>query len=379
MLLTNGRIMGADFCLQQGDLQIENGRIAKIGNDLSGGETIDVTGKYILPGFIDTHIHGCCGCRFDAEEPDFDKMTMFLASQGVTSVAATTSTSEFSRLLKQMERISEAAGKTRGAKIAGIHAEGPFLNVERKGGMNAAYIILPEKEKIDDLICSSKGLLRIISMAPEKEGALDVIRHAVSRGLIVSMGHTSATYDQAQEAVAAGASRATHTFNAMRPLNHREPGVLGAVLLNEAVCCEMICDYVHLHPAAVKMIYKLKGADHINMISDSVLAAGMDAKEYEDGGIKHSIIDGVVRLPDGTISGSARTLADGVRHLAADGIPLSDISRMVSFNPAKALKIEQETGSIAVGKSADLVVLDTDYNVEATFVDGVCVFRKNQS
>lgn len=377
MLLTNGRIIGADFCLQQGDLQIENGRITKIGNDLSGGETIDVTGKYILPGFIDTHIHGCCGCRFDAEEPDFDKMTTFLASQGVTSVAATTSTSEFGRLLKQLERIAEAAGKTKGAKIAGIHAEGPFLNVERKGGMNAAYIIPPEKEKIDDMIRCSKGLLRIIAMAPEKEGALEVIRHAVSRGLIVSMGHTSATYDQAQEAVTAGASRATHTFNAMRPLNHREPGVLGAVLLNESVCCEMICDYVHLHPATVKLIYELKGADNINMISDSVLAAGLEAKEYMAGEIKHSIIDGVVRLPDGTISGSAMTLADGVRHLASDGIPLSDISKMVSLNPAKALKIEQETGSIAVGKVADLVVLDKDYNVELTFVDGACVYRRS--
>ena len=170
--------------------------------------------------------------------------------------------------------------------------------------------------------------------------------------------------------IEAGATRGTHTFNAMRPYNHREPGVLGAILMDPQIDCEVICDYVHLHPATVKMIYNLKGADRITMISDSGNAAGLEVEKFEVDGITRYVKDGVVRLEDGTIAGSAKTLLHGVQNLIWDGIPMEDVAKMASYNPARALGIEKETGSIAVGKLADLVVLDECLYVKATYING---------
>ena len=217
----------------------------------------------------------------------------------------------------------------------------------------------------------------MITIAPEIPGASELIKYAVEKGVVVSMGHTDATYEQAILGIQAGATQCTHTFNAMRPLNHREPGVLGAVLLRPEVTCEVICDYVHLHPAAVEMIYRMKGADLIRIISDSEQAAGVDVSEFEVNGIKCYIRDGVVRLEDGTISGSAQTLLDGVRNLLRGGFSIEDIAKMSSYNPAKSLQMENVIGSIAVGKCADLVVLNEQYDVEYTFVNGVCVYRRD--
>jgi len=215
-----------------------------------------------------------------------------------------------------------------------------------------------------------------MTVAPEAEGATDLIRYAVGRGVTVSLGHTMATFDETQAAIEAGASQLTHTFNAMVGLNHREPGVLGAGLTNPDVVCEMICDYVHLHPAVVKMVYLLKGADNINMISDSGHAAGMNVEQFTVDGLTRYVKDGVVRLADGTIAGSAKTMLDGVHNLLASGLPLEDISKMASLNPAKSLKLDQVTGSIQVGKLADLVVLDRNYKPIFTFVNGTCVYEK---
>ncbi|MEE0409373.1 MAG: amidohydrolase family protein, partial [Clostridia bacterium] len=202
------------------------------------------------------------------------------------------------------------------------------------------------------------------------------IRYAKSKGLVVSMGHTDSDYETATAAIDAGATQLTHTFNAMRPINHREPGILGAVFENDDVKCEVICDYIHLHPAIIKMIYKIKGADKINMISDSGTAAGLDISEFEVNGVKRYIKDGVVRLADGTIAGSARTLLDGVKNLVSSGIPLEDVSKMASLNPAKTLGLDDEIGSISVGKFADLVVLDKDLNVCKTFINGKCEYER---
>jgi len=242
--------------------------------------------------------------------------------------------------------------------------------------MNEKNLISPSKEQLDGLIDAGKGLLKIMTVAPEVEGCIDFIKYAVSRGVKISMGHTDATYDEARMAIDAGATRLTHTFNAMRPINHREPGILVAALTDKSIMCEVICDYIHLHPATVRMIYELKGADGICMISDSGHAAGLDISEFEVEGIKRYVKDGVVRLENGTIAGSARTLADGVRNLIKDGIPIEDVSKMASLNPAKAIGLEDKIGSLKVGKIADIAVMDEDYKVIATYIDGECVFEK---
>lgn len=376
MILKNALVMDENFGLKELDIRIENEKIAEIGTGLAGDETLDFSGKYILPGFVDTHIHGANGIRIEDAVGDHNKMTVFEASQGVTSIAIAADTAEFSDILDQIERATVLSQKCRGAKIVAIHAEGPFLSQSKKGAMDSRYILKPDNEKLDKMIEAGKGMLKLITIAPDNEGSIEFIRYAKSKGLVVSMGHTDSDYETATAAIDAGATQLTHTFNAMRPINHREPGILGAVFENDDVKCEVICDYIHLHPAIIKMIYKIKGADKINMISDSGTAAGLDISEFEVNGVKRYIKDGVVRLADGTIAGSVRTLLDGVKNLVSSGIPLEDVSKMASLNPAKTLGLDDEIGSIAVGKFADLVVLDKDLNVCKTFINGKCEYER---
>lgn len=383
MILKNGFVMNEDFNLIQCDLQIEDGKIARICTNISSLEVssdpsediLDMTGKYILPGFIDSHMHGARGHKISDPNPDLLEITRYEATQGVTSIALSTVCTEYSLLLRQIDRAVEASKKTRFTKIPAIHAEGPFINKKKKGAMDENSILIPNILQLDEMIEHSQGLLKIITLAPEMPGSINTIRHAVNRGLTVSMGHTDATYDEAKAAIDAGASQSTHTFNAMRALSHREPGVLGAVLTDSRVYCEMICDHTHLHPGAIHLIYRAKGAERINIISDSEHGAGIDATEIVvDGEIRY-IVDGVMKMQDGTIAGSASSMLFGIQNLIKDGIPLEDISRMASLNPAKTLKIDDQTGSISVGKAADLVVLTGDYEVDSTYVDGRLVYH----
>ena len=376
MILKNGLVMDPSFRLTQTDVEISGELISRIAPGLSGEACMNIRGCYLLPGFIDTHIHGAYGTRISDPEPDLPAMCRFEATQGVTSLAVTTASSPFENLLRQFRLIAaEAADPAHpGAKIAGIHAEGPFISAGKKGAMNAENLLLPDIGRLDALAEAGRGLLKIVTVAPELPGAIDLIRHAAGRGLTVSVGHTTADYAQTIAAFEAGASQLTHTFNAMSALNHRAPGAVGAGLTTPGVCCEMICDFVHLHPAVTRMIWMLKGAEQVNIISDSGHGAGLNVSEFTVDGVTRYVRDGVARLADGTIAGSIRTVLDGVRDLLSIGIPLSDVSRMASLNPARSLKLENEIGSIAVGKKADLVVLDADYNVLHTFIDGECVY-----
>lgn len=377
MILKNGNVL-YNGRFSTCDIKIEGEKIAEIGllayNDdkmLNDDKILDVSDMYVLPGFIDTHIHGAYGARFSDPNPDINIITAFEATKGVTSIAATTASSEFSDLLRQIDVIYNAAKhNTKGAKIAGIHAEGPFINKKNKGAMNEKYIIPPSVDSFKEMLDHSKGLLKIMTIAPEIENAKDIIDFAVENSIKISIGHTSATIDEADRAIKWGAEQSTHTFNAMRSFNHREPGVLGSVLLNPKVKCEMICDFVHIHPKTTELIYRLKGADNINIVSDSGHAAGMDISEFFVDGQKRYVKNGVVRLEDGTIAGSTKTMLEGVQNLYNIGIPLEDISKMASQNPAKSLEIENETGSISVGKYADIVILDKNLQVKHTFING---------
>ena len=368
--------MCEDFTLRSYDIEISEGLITNIGSDLCGSPKLDMRHKLILPGFIDTHIHGAYGVRISDPSPDLDQITTFEATQGVTALAITTASSDFQDILRQIRTTKEASARKAGSKIVGIHAEGPFISPKYKGAMTAEYILPFDKEKLNRMVECADGLLKLLTIAPEQPGVEDFVSYTVSLGLVVSMGHSNATYGEAKTAIAAGASQLTHTFNAMRPLNHREPGILGAALSDPSITCEMICDYVHLHPEIVQLIYKLKGADRIRIISDSGHAAGMNVTEFLVDGQMRYVKDGVVRLADGTIAGSAKTMLDGVRNLFTSGIPLEDISKMASLNPAKCLGIDHETGSIAVGKAADLIILDQELNIIKTYVNGECVYEK---
>ena len=378
MILKNGLVVDESFTLKKCDLKIENGVIAAIAEDIPGDDAVDLSGCYILPGFIDSHMHGAMGCKLSDTNPfpDLNKITKYEATQGVTGIALGSTCSDFEHLLRQFDLAVKASKETVGAKIVALHAEGPFINPKKKGAMDEKFILAPDCEKLDRLIAHGQGLLRLLTLAPEVEGSEEVIAYAVSKGLTVSMGHTDATYDQARAAIAAGATQSTHTFNAMRALNHREPGILGAVLTDPAVTCEMICDHTHLHPAILRLIYRCKGADRINIISDSEHGAGIHADHIVVDGEVRYIRDGVMLLENGTIAGSASSMLRGVRNLLQAGIPITDVAQMAAYNPAKTLKIDHLTGSIAVGKAADLCVLDQNYEVQYTYVDGKCAYKK---
>ena len=373
MTIKNGKVLIEDK-FEQRDIFIKDGKITETA---SSEDVIDATGLWVLPGFIDTHMHGAAGVRFSDEDPDISKITAFEASQGVTSIAATTGSSDFEALKKQFQRIAKAAkAGTVGARIEGIHAEGPFLNKKYKGAMNEDNIIVPNLEECDAFYNAAAGILKIITVAPEIENGDFVINYFSSKGVVVSFGHTNATYEQAEHAANIGVSAATHLFNAMRPLNHRDTGVIGFALTDDRICCEMICDFVHLHPSTVKLIYNSKGSSKVKMVSDTGHAAGTNLTQFEVDGQMRYVKDGVVRLENGTIAGSTKSLLNGVKNLYSIRIPLEEISKMASQNPAKALGIFDRTGSLDLGKTADIVLLDDNLDVVMTLVDGKIAYLK---
>ena len=379
MLIKNANTVMSN-CVLKRDILIKDGKIADIAPvlDVPGEEIYDASGLTLLPGFIETHAHGAVGYLCSNEDIDLQAILDFEASEGITTWALTHHTmalEEFEAKLPEALALM-GDGHKGGAKIGGIHAEGPFINVAKKGAMNEKRIILPTIEAFDRMYDACKGQMKIITIAPEMEGAIEVIKHAVSKGVKVSAGHTDATYDQMLRAIDAGVTRMTHTFNACRAISHREPGVLGAALTDKRVTCEVICDFGHLHPAAVNLLYQIKGSSNFCAISDSEFAAGLktDGIVLLDGAPRY--IDreaGVCRLENGTICGSASSLYRGFKNLLSLGIPVWEVSEMCSANPAKALGIFDETGSITVGKAADMVIVDKDLDIKQVFVDGKAV------
>lgn len=372
MIIKNGNVLlGSTQAIEQADIRIEQGTITEIGHDLSDRIEFDASGLLVIPGFIDTHIHGCVGVEFASPDEDFTKARQWLASEGVTGFAATVRAMTPDRVVAAEKNIlREVDREAVGASVLGINLEGPFVSKVRTGVMNPPDIECnPETAKL--FADEGKGMLKIMTLAPERENALDVVKVAKENGVNISLGHTDATYSESIDAINSGATRATHVFNAMRPLSHRETGVLGAVLTDDRVNCEMICDLVHLDEATIKMVYRLKGAENITLISDTGFMSGLGDGEFVIDGRKRTVKNGVCRNADGRIAGSCVSMLAGAKNLLKMGIPISDISTMASLNPAKALGASALTGSIEVGKQADMIVCDSELNIKAVFVKGI--------
>ena len=350
--------------IEKKDLRIKDGVISEIQDlitPVQGEEVYDAKGNYLFAGFIDSHTHGAVGEVYSNDFSDLDKITEFEATEGITTVASTLLASPIPNMIANIKHTLSFIKKgTRGAKIGGIHSEGPFLNVEKKGAMNPRSLILPSVSVFNELYEASEGHLKIITIAPELEGATEVIKEAVKKGVRVSAGHSDATYEETLRAIDAGVSRITHSFNAIRALSHREPGIMGAALTDDRLNCEVICDFGHVSPVIVKMIYSLKGCDNFTAISDSEFAAGIKEGRMESDGLVRIIKDGLVKLENGTIAGSASSVYRGFKNLVSLGIPFTHVSKMMSANPAKALGLYDSTGSIEAGKCADLAVIADD-------------------
>jgi len=371
MRIINGNVLnGKTRCFEKTDIEFENGIITAI-EKLENDDAFDAEGLYVISGFIDTHIHGCVGVEFASPDEDFTKAREWLANEGVTAFAATVRAMLPEDVIKAEKSIvRESKKEVNGASVEGINLEGPFVSLVKTGVMTPPDIEC-NAQTVKQFAEEANGMLKIMTIAPERENALDAIKTAVSCGVNVSVGHTDATYEETVSAIDSGATRATHLFNAMRPLSHRESGVLGAVLTDERVNCEMICDLVHLDAPIIKMAYKLKGCDSITLVSDTGFMSGLGDGEFIVGGRKRTVKDGICRNDQGRIAGSCVSMHAGAKNLLKLGVPMNEISVMASLNPAKALGISHKTGSIEIGKQADIIVCDSELNIKAVFVKGI--------
>ena len=376
MILQNGSIFTALGRFMAADVRIENDRIAEVApaGSLSGGDVLDVSGKYVTPGFVDIHIHGAAGEDFcdsvDGEAAHVKAMQKYLGSQGVTSFLGTTMAFSEEILGGIFETVRPLIGKDgSGAVLRGVNMEGPFFNKSKKGAQAEKYIIDPDWEMFRRLYEASGGNIRLVDVAPELPGAPEFIEKA-AKLCTVSLAHTSATYEQAKEGFAHGASHTTHLFNAMPAFTHRAPGVVGAAA-DDAAHVEMICDGIHLHPAVVRAAFAMFGPERVCLISDSMRACGMPNGVYTLGGQTVYMTDGRATLEDGTIAGSATCLAECFRRAVKFGIPLETALRAATINPAQAAGLFDEVGSVTAGKRADLLVMGRDLQPEAIFIGGV--------
>lgn len=331
---------------------------------------VDAQGAYILPGFIDIHTHGAAGVHY-GQDDDYTAALDFCARNGVTTILPTLGANPLDILLERIGRILREKEKGHpGAAIGGIHMEGPFISEKKKGAMDVPDLPCTE-ENFNALMDAGKDQIRVMTIAPERENACQVIALGRQRGVRMSIGHTYATYAEARAAIDAGAVGATHTFNAMRSYDHREPGVLGAVLTDPTITCEAICDTVHIAPATIRLIHRCKGTEGMILVSDSGSFAGATEGEYVINGKTRYVKDGVSRLANGTLSASCYTLRDDAEKLLAMGFSLCDVVAMGAENPAKAIGLDETVGSLDIGKDADIIFCDDRLNITGVYTKGV--------
>lgn len=372
MILKNAVIYNDRFEQENTDIAIEGEKISAIGRCVDG-ENIDLTGCTIVPGFIDIHIHGCAGHdTSDATPEGLEAMSHCLAERGVTSFCPTSMTMPYDSLRTVFANVQSCMDKVSGAYIHGIHMEGPYIAPAKKGAQNAAYIRSPDADAFRQLYDSCGGNIRLVVVAPEYEIADEFIR-ATEPYCPVSIAHTAANYDQVMHAFDSGVRHVTHLYNAMNGLTHREPGVVGAVFdaaQQYGVRAELICDGFHIHPAALRIAFRMLGEDNSIIVSDSMCAAGHKDGEYQLGGQTVYVRDGKAMLADGTISASTTNLYDEFRNVLRYGIPFRQALKSLTINPARAIRVDDVTGSLTAGKNADLLVLDKDLNLKLVMVKG---------
>ena len=380
LLFHGGRVVTAAEAWERGWLLVDGNRIVLLGPGdpprLSADRTIDASGLTLLPGFIDVHAHGAAGHEaMDATPDALQGMARYYAQHGTTAFLAATWTDSAERIHAALNAIGETMGpQPDGATLLGAYLEGPYLNPERCGAQSTQHIRRAKREEA--LAFLDMGVIREVALAPEFEENHWLIEECVARGITVTAAHTAATYEQMRQAVALGLRQATHTFNAMTPLHHREPGTVGAVLSSPEIRAELIADNLHVHPAVMRILYAAKGPHGVILITDAMRGTGMPDGEYP---IDERIVlvkDSAARLPDGTLAGSTLSMERALRNLiAATGHPLEVVWPCSSLNAARALHLADRKGSIEAGKDADLVLLDAALEVRMTVAEGRIVYE----
>ena len=373
MRITGGQV----FDLKEGFVRRDvcfDGRL--LSSSSADGKTYDASGCYVIPGLTDLHFHGCMGKDFsDADPEGLEIMAKYELSQGVTQICPAGMT----LLEEQLTKVCQVAAAHRdankpGAELCGINLEGPFLSTAKKGAQKADWIHAPDVDMFRRLMAASKGLVKLVSIAPEEPGAMEFIE-AVEGEVTVSIAHTTADYDTAMEAFRLGARQVTHLFNAMPPFSHRAPGVVGAALDTPICNVELICDGVHIHPSVVRATFKMFGPKRVILVSDTMRAAGMPDGDYTLGGQPVKVKGKYATLADGTLAGSVTNLMNCMRTAVSFGIPLEDAVWAAAVNPARAIGIFSRMGSLEPGKRANVVVLDQNLELKDVFFRGELVDR----
>ncbi len=353
MLLKNAKILGSDFTFQNGDLAFSE----TIQNTDNSGDVIDCQGAYVVPGLVDVHTHGVLGFEANDKNVDFDIWQDFLLKTGVTTFIPTTVTDTKDNVRYALSKLTKAVG---------VNMEGPYISVPKRGAHAAEKICEIDLDFLEEV----KDRVVMTTIAPEEGDNLSKIAKVCDMGIRVSLGHSTANYETACKGFAAGATQITHIFNGCPPLEHREPGLVGAALDSGGVFCEVISDGIHLHPAMVRILYNLLGTDRMVLISDSISATGLSDGQYSLAGLDVFVKDGQARLADGRLAGSTVTLYQAMCCAVNFGIPLADAVKMASLTPARALGLDGSIGSLELGKDADILVLNEDLSIRHVFYKG---------
>ena len=387
-LLRGAHIVQTQEGVEGSDLLIEDGRIAGLFEQgappkVELAETFDLSGLTLFPGFIDIHIHGAVGVdTMEATTADLHQVSHFLARNGVTAWLPTlvpAPDEDYKRAIAAIGGLMrDQENRPAAARALGVHYEGPFINSAQCGALRPAFFqTFTNKNELDLLaVIDDKNAAHMITLAPEVDGGIELIEELTRRGWVISIGHTRADVETLDSARQAGARHMTHFMNAMSPLHHRAPGPIGWGLLNDEVSCDVIADGVHIDPLMLKLVLRSKTVARVALISDSVAPAGLGDGEYSIWGETISVIHGRTRNPRGSIAGSVITMRDAVRSMLSLKVPVEDVARMASTNPARLIGVDQECGSIEKGKRADLVALDDQGNVRLTMVGGRVAFAR---
>ncbi len=376
-VLTASQLFTPDRVVLQPAVVIEDGVIAEIVSrrdaPLPAGRHVELPDCTLAPALFDVHIHGSGGHDLmEGTASVVNHVGEFLARRGVGAYLATTMTAPMDVLLRSLSGLAKLLhAPVEGARPHGIHIEGPFLSPHKRGAHAAHQLQTPSVAAFDRLWQAAEGKIRLMTIAPELPGALETIAHATTLGVRVSLGHSNAVAAEAQAGVRAGGVTATHTFNAMRAFDHREPGILGEVLTNDNLYAEMICDGLHVDPAAVRLFWKAKGKDRALLVTDAMSATGMPDGTYHLGEVEVRVKDGRCITGEDTLAGSTLTLERAVRNFAAfTGAPLADVIPLATRNPARMIGLEGEVGSLAPGRSADIAVFSAKNELVETFLRG---------
>ncbi len=343
-------------------------------------EVIEIPeGAIVLPGFVDQHIHGAGGSDgMDGTLEDISIIAKTIAAEGTTSFLVTTMTQSPENITKALSAVKtyRETDKGDGARVVGVHLEGPFIAAAHKGAQPLEYVKAPDIETFDKYNAASGNSIRIVTLAPEVDGAAEFIKHLTAQGIVASIGHTGAKYPDIAKAVELGASNVTHTYNAQTALHHREIGTVGSAMLIDELNCEMICDTIHVSVPAMRLLVKNKPADKLTLITDAMRAKGIPDGVSELGGQTVYVKNGEARLADGTLAGSVLRMNRAVQNMVEKvGVPFTQAVDCATINPAKNLGIDNEVGSIAVGKRADFTVINANYDVLMTVRGGEVIYK----